>query len=105
MKDPTVILNGVNVRVDSEERYNLNDLHKSAVLGGNATESQRTGEFLERAQVKYFVQELAIATIIAPVRTINGGKNPGSWGLELIAIRYAAWIEPKFEIQFYNDFV
>ncbi|OZI15596.1 DNA-binding protein [Sodalis-like symbiont of Philaenus spumarius] len=60
MKDPTVILNGVNVRVDSEERYNLNDLHKSAVLGGNATESQRTGEFLERAQVKYFVQELGL---------------------------------------------
>ncbi len=89
----------------SEGRYNLNDLHKSAVAGGRAKESQRPGEFLKSRQITRFVQELASATIVAPVRTINGGKNPGSWGIELVAIRYAAWIEPKFEIQVYNSFV
>lgn len=105
MKYPIVILNGVNVRVDSAGRYNLNDLHKSAVEGGKATESQRPGEFLKSRQVTRFVQELTDATIIASVKTIKGGKNQGSWGLELVAIRYAAWIEPKFEIQVYNTFV
>lgn len=105
MQLPTVILNGVNVRVDNAGRYNLNDLHKSAVEGGKATESQRPGEFLKSRQVNRFVQELTDATIIAPVKTIKGGKNQGSWGLELVAIRYAAWIEPKFEIQVYNTFV
>ncbi|KJW99580.1 DNA-binding protein [Enterobacter roggenkampii] len=26
------------------------------------------------------------------------------WGLELLAIRYAAWLSPKFEIRVYNTF-
>lgn len=105
MKYPTVMINGVSVRVDSEGRYNLNDLHASAMKAGNATESQRPGEFLKSAQVKRFVDELTDATIIASVKTVRGGKEQGSWGHELVAIRYAAWIEPKFEIQVYNTFV
>lgn len=105
MKYPTVILNGVNVRIDGAGRYNLNDLHKSAVEGGKATESQRPANFIKSAQIKRFVHELSKATKIASVKTIKGGIEPGVWGLELVAIRYAAWIEPKFEIQVYNTFV
>nr|WP_230684178.1 KilA-N domain-containing protein [Enterobacter ludwigii] len=104
MKYPTVLINGVKVRVDSEGRYNLNDLHESATEGGKASESQRPGAFLQSAQVRRFVDELSDATKIASVKTIKGGKDQGTWGMELVAIRYAAWIEPKFEIQVYNTF-
>lgn len=31
MKYPTVVVNGVSVRVDEEGRYSLNDLHAAAV--------------------------------------------------------------------------
>ncbi len=31
MKYPTVIVNGVSVRIDEDGRYNLNDLHAAAV--------------------------------------------------------------------------
>lgn len=104
MKYPTVAVNGVSVRVDSEGRYNLNDLHAAAVSEGKATESQRPGEFLKTKQVRRFVQSLSDAKKIASVLTIKGGHLQGSWGLELIAIRYAAWLNPLFEIKVYETF-
>ncbi|AHK20362.1 DNA-binding protein [Yersinia similis] len=45
MQYPTVVVNGVSVRVDNEGRYNLNDLHAAAVLKGEANESQRPSLF------------------------------------------------------------
>lgn len=104
MKYPTVSVNGVSVRVDGYGRYNLNDLHAAAVAEGKATESQRPGEFLKTKQVRRFVQALSDAKKIASVLTIKGGPLQGSWGLELIAIRYAAWLNPLFEIKVYETF-
>ncbi|HHN8523977.1 TPA: KilA-N domain-containing protein [Klebsiella quasipneumoniae] len=104
MKYPTVSVNGVSVRVDGDGRYNLNDLHAAAVAEGKATESQRPGEFLKTKQVRRFVQALSDAKKIASVLTIKGGPLQGSWGLELIAIRYAAWLNPLFEIKVYETF-
>lgn len=104
MKYPTVSVNGVSVRIDDEGRYNLNDLHAAAVAEGNATESQRPGEFLKTKQVQRFVQALSDAKKVASVLTIKGGSLQGSWGLELIAIRYAAWLNPLFEIKVYETF-
>jgi hypothetical protein len=104
MKYPTVAVNGVSVRVDEDGRYNLNDLHAAAVAEGNATESQRPGEFLKTKQVQRFVRALSDAKKVASVLTIKGGPLQGSWGLELIAIRYAAWLNPLFEIKVYETF-
>lgn len=38
------------------------------------------------------------------METIKTGASKGSWGLELIAIRYAAWLNPIFEIRVYETF-
>ncbi|KTI19980.1 DNA-binding protein [Enterobacter hormaechei subsp. xiangfangensis] len=35
---------------------------------------------------------------------IKGGAQPGIWGLELVAIRYAAWLSVEFEIKVYQTF-
>ena len=51
MTYPAVIVNGVSVRVDSEGRYNLNDLHAVAVLKGEANDSQRLSLFMRSAQI------------------------------------------------------
>ncbi len=104
MRYPTVIVNGVSVRVDGEGRYSLNNLHAAAVSEGHATESQRPGEFLKTKQVKAFVYALSDAKKFASVVTIKGGPRQGSWGLELVAIRYAAWLNPSFEIKVYETF-
>ncbi|EAO5937162.1 KilA-N domain-containing protein [Salmonella enterica] len=104
MKYPTVIVNGVSVRVDEEGRYSLNDLHAAAVAEGKATESQRPSNFIKSGQVKRFVHELTKATKIASVKIIKGGTQSGIWGLELVAIRYAAWLSVEFEIKVYQTF-
>lgn len=104
MTYPTVSVNGVSVRVDNEGRYNLNDLHAAAVTEGNATESQRPSNFTKSKSVKAFVGELTAATKIAALKTINGGPDHGVWALELLAIRYAAWLSAKFEIKVYQTF-
>ena len=98
------VICGVEITTDAEGRYNLNDLHSAAMANGQATESQRPGEFLKSKQIKQFVQTLTDATKIASVLSIKGGANQGSWGLELVAIRYAAWLSPKFEIEVYQTF-
>jgi hypothetical protein len=39
-----------------------------------------------------------------PVKVINGGVNQGVWALEIVAIRYAAWLSAEFEIRVYQTF-
>ena len=110
MTYPTVSVNGVSVRVDGEGRYSLNDLHAAAVANGEATESQRPSNFLRNAQIKRFIKALEAKAQkcaleqIQPLNVINGGDCPGVWGVELLAIRYAAWIKPEFEIEVYEVF-
>ncbi|BDQ07234.1 TPA: KilA-N domain-containing protein [Salmonella enterica subsp. enterica serovar Oranienburg] len=110
MHYPTVAVNGVSVRVDNEGRYSLNDLHAAAVANGEATESQRPSVFLRSAQIKRFVKALKSKALKSaseqnqPLRVIKGGDQSGAWGVELLAIRYAAWIKPEFEIEVYEVF-
>ncbi|EFL9618719.1 KilA-N domain-containing protein [Escherichia coli] len=99
------VICGVEIAIDDEGRYNLNNLHAAAMAQGKATESQRPGAFLQSRQVKNFVQVLTDATKIASTLSIKGGTNQGTWGLELVAIRYAAWLSPEFEIEVYQTFL
>lgn len=104
-------VNGVSVRVDSQGRYCLNDLHAAAVANGEATESQRPSVFLRSAQVKRFVKALEAKALKSaseqnqPLRVTKGGEVTGAWAVEILAIRYAAWIKPEFEIDVYETFV
>ncbi|HIE4544870.1 TPA: KilA-N domain-containing protein [Providencia rettgeri] len=104
MQYPRVSVNGVSVRVDNEGRYSLNDLHASAVINGEARENQNPSQFLRSKQVKVFVDKLSAMQNCTAVKVINGGLNHGVWALELVVIRYAAWLKPEFEILVYNTF-
>ncbi|KHE04912.1 KilA-N domain-containing protein [Citrobacter braakii] len=104
MQYPTVVVNGVSVRLDEQGRYNLNDLHSAAVANGEATENQRPSQFMRSRQVRNFVDTLTRVQKCTAVKTINGGLNHGVWALELVAIRYAAWLSAEFEIRVYQTF-
>ncbi|WP_251827226.1 KilA-N domain-containing protein [Pectobacterium punjabense] len=109
MTYPTVAVNGVSVRVDEAGRYSLNDLHAAAVVKGEATESQKPSKFLRSAQVKRFIKALQAKAQKCPLeqnqplKVINGGNEPGVWGVEILAIRYAAWIK-RLEADFPPEF-
>lgn len=97
-------VSGVTVRRDADGRYSLNDLHKAAMANGKATESQRPGNFLLSDSVQAFAQVLTDAKNLASVVSVKGGTNQGTYADELVAIRYAAWIDPVFEVQVYQTF-
>lgn len=99
-----IILLSTKIRRDAEGRYSLNDLHKAAMANGKATESQRPGNFLLSDSVQAFAQVLTDAKNLASVVSVKGGTNQGTYADELVAIRYAAWIDPAFEVQVYQAF-
>jgi hypothetical protein len=98
-----VDIGGVTIRRDEDGRYSLNDLHRSAVENGKATDSQRPGNFLKADSVSAFIKALETATKIAVCVKLPG-RSGGTFADELIAIRYAAWIEPAFEVDVYRTF-
>ena len=107
-----VTIDDVVVRVDANGRYCLNDLHKAAIANGRATDSHRPSEFLSNQGVQGFIavldasdaENIGKAGFPASVKSIKGGKSPGTYAVELVAIRYAAWIDPAFEVRVYRTF-
>lgn len=119
-----ITIDDVLVRLDAQGRYCLNDLHKAAMANGKATENHAPNQFLRNEGIQNFVSALdaEVATEAeltakmqlaqkigklqksTSVHTIKGGKNPGIYAVELVAIRYAAWIDPAFEIRVYRTF-
>lgn len=104
-----VIISETTIRRDAHGRYSLNDLHQAAMSTNKATESQRPGEFLRSDGVKRFVaafdeqQETAGKAAVSAV-SVKTGRNGGTYASELVAIRYAAWIDPVFEVNVYKTF-
>ena len=96
---------GVSVRRDAEGRYSLNDLHAAAVKNGNATDNQKPSKFLRTDGVKEFVNVLDLEGQNCPsIKTVKGRGITGTFAVELVAIRYAAWINPAFEVTVYRTF-
>lgn len=103
-----VTIEEVAIRLDAQGRYCLNDLHKAAIANGKATESQRPERFMKTDKVQEFISALDASNTDAPksasVHSVKGGLKQGTYAVELVAIRYAAWIDPAFEIRVYRTF-
>jgi len=117
-----VTIGDVVVRVDAHGRYCLNDLHQAAIANGKATDSHAPAQFMRQVAVGEFIAELDkqnsepsvcqphtaqnISSVkkITSVKSIIGGKTPGTYAVEIVAIRYAAWIDPAFEVRVYRTF-
>ena len=100
----SITLSNTAIRRDAEGRHSLNDLHKAAMAAGKASEVHRPASFLRTAGVQEFVQTLSDAQNCASVVSIKGGKDQGTYADELVALRYAAWINPEFEVAVYRSF-
>lgn len=110
-----ITIENIAVRTDAQGRYCLNDLHKAAIANGRATESHRPSEFLSNQGVQAFISALDVSdaenigkaenpALVKSIKSVKGGKSPGTYAVELVAIRYAAWIDPSFEIRVYRTF-
>lgn len=74
----------------------------------NATEmlkvfpKKRMNDFTNSKQTQAFIEVLEGKTEI-PVLVVNhGGKHPGTWMHETLALKFAAWLSPDFELWVYE---
>lgn len=62
-------------------------------------------DFLKTDQTQAFISALSRGENIPPdeiVTTISGFDNPGTWGHELLALKFAGWLSPEFEVWMMN---
>lgn len=96
-----IIVDNSPIRINSEGMYSLNDLHNVAMTSGKATDSQRPSRFLQSDSVKGFISYLESEAQICALKTVRGGKS-GTYAVELVAMKYAGWIDPSYEVQVYQ---
>ncbi|KLU14533.1 MULTISPECIES: phage antirepressor KilAC domain-containing protein [Xenorhabdus] len=97
------VIAGVEITTDSEGRFNLNALHKAS--GGK--DAKRPKTWLETKQAQELVDELRQNSALGQevLKVQKGGINPGTFAHELLAVSYAGWISPSFQLQVNQTFI
>ena len=94
------VIAGVEITTDAEGRFNLNALHKAS----GAEKKNGPSYWLALDGTKALIYELMNQTTEIPVVT-KEGKSGGTFANEIIAVSYAAWISPAFQIQVNQVFI
>ena len=94
---------GVEVNQDQQGRYNLNALHKASGLGNSKIPSR----WLVNDSTKELIAELSQSTNsgFGVVEVIRGGSSPGVYAHQSLAVSYAGWISPKFQLSVNQAFI
>jgi len=96
------VIAGVEISTDDQGRFNLNALHKASALGKHKAPS----EWLRNKQTQELMQEMIDTGIsVSPISATKGGMIQGTFAHELLAISYAGWISPKFQLQTNQTFL
>ncbi|MGJ0579064.1 phage antirepressor KilAC domain-containing protein [Xenorhabdus bovienii] len=106
------VIAGVEITTDSEGRFNLNALHRAS--GGDA--HKKPSQWLRRNETKALIEELESNSLknsqsvnLHPAQKsiiiVNGGTTPGTFAHELLAVSYAGWISPSFQLQVNQTFI
>lgn len=96
-----IVIESHSIAVKADGMYCLNDLHKAAMALGKATEHQNPAKFMRNAEVMAFVAAVELESQICPTKTVKGRGKTGTWAVELVAMKYAGWIDASFEVQVY----
>ena len=102
----TIEIDGAVIRQDQYGRYCINDLHKSAVAGGANARTKEPSKFLSSPQTQELIHEISVTQYsgIAPVDSIRGGLDQGTYVVKQIVYAYAMWISAAFNLKVINTF-
>lgn len=89
------------IGINKDGMYCLNDLHKAAMSAGKASASHKPSEFARVDSNKAFISALESEAGIPALKTVKGGRS-GTWAVELVAMKYAGWIDPAYEVHVYQ---
>lgn len=98
-------MNQVQVFSYKGNDVNFNINQKSMLV--NATEmatifGKQVNDFLRLEQTKAFVKVLEFKTGFPVLKTVKGGKTSGTWMHRTLALKFAAWLNPDFELWVYE---
>ena len=101
-----LVIEGIAVRRDKDGRYCLNDLHYAAIQSGLNARTKEPSKFLANSQTNELVQELTVTQNmgIAPVSTVRGGQQQGTYVFKELVYAYAMWISPAFNLKVIRTF-
>ncbi|WP_266204160.1 KilA-N domain-containing protein [Pontibacter kalidii] len=85
----------ITFRLDGELMVNATEMAKPFP-------KKRVHDFIRSKQTAAYINELQSETGI-PVLVVNrGSSNSGTWMHKLLALKFAAWLSPKFEVWVYK---
>lgn len=92
------VIAGHEIAMDEHGRFNLNAIHKASGAGKEKTPSywarlHHAQELIEAAK------EQTTDLWFEPMESRRGGRHAGTFALDVIAISYAGWISPRFQLQ------
>ncbi|MDA3978463.1 KilA-N domain-containing protein [Gallibacterium sp. AGMB14963] len=96
-------LNNHTISLDEHGRISLNTLHQ---LSGQGS-AKKPDNWLRLQSTQELIAEISQFSDLrtAPLQVINGGINRGTYAHELLAISYAGWISPRFQLQVNQAFL
>lgn len=100
------VIAGVEITTDTEGRFNLNALHKASGAEKKNGPSYWLALDTTKSLISELEQQLSDTEIsVSVIKSVKGGLNQGSYAHELLAVSYAAWISPAFQIQVNKVFI
>ena len=91
----------VAIHQDEQGRFSLNDLHRAAIKEGANERTKEPSKFISSSQTIDLITELIDTQNlgIAPVNTIKGGVNQGTYVVKELVYAYGMWISAAFHLK------
>lgn len=102
MTNNNVVIADIEITRDAEGRYNLNALHRASGSDSNKAPAQ----WLRLKGTNELVDEIInMQKCTLPISTNVGGHHVGTFAHELLAVSYAGWISPAFQLKVNQAFL
>lgn len=97
-----IFIAGMEIPVDDYGRVSLNALHRASGEGAG----KQVSNWLRLDNTKELIEELSNSSDLMslPIET-KEGRSGGTYAHELLAVSYAGWISPRFQLQVNQVFI
>ncbi|MET4696116.1 phage antirepressor KilAC domain-containing protein [Endozoicomonas lisbonensis] len=96
------VIAGITITTDDKGRFSLNALHKASGEGSG----KQPSNWLRLYSTQALVEELVNSSDMMSLPVVRKeGSNGGTFAHELLAISYAGWISPSFQLQVNQTFL
>lgn len=103
------VVAGVEITTDAQGRFNLNALHRASGAGPN----KAPGQWLRTQQAQDLISELEAQSpksgfgddTVQKSIVSSMGRNGGTFAAEELAVSYAGWISPAYQLEVNRTFI